>query len=162
MIGQTKFDYNLNLGNRNLPGNFTPGAWFHTGAFNDMRLTLHRAVYRRSVGFTYLQQASRELRGVRTLEQTIYRAPGDNAKGVSASAKGITTFARAAFSPPDRNLIDFYADFGIAFNRLVPARPEDRSKSRQPICIFPRTFVFSIRTWNISVGNRCHFAPSKW
>lgn len=126
MIGQTKFDYNLNLGNRNLPGNFTPGAWFHTGAFNDMRLT----PIGQSIADPSDSRISNKLRGnygvFATLEQTIYRAPGDNAKGVSASAKGITTFARAAFSPPDRNLIDFYADSGIAFNRLVPARPEDR------------------------------------
>jgi porin len=39
---------------------------------------------------------------------------------------GITAFARAAYSPPDRNLIDFYADAGIGFAGLVPGRPIDR------------------------------------
>jgi porin len=61
-----------------------------------------------------------------TLEQTLYRAPGDTQKGVSATAKGVTSFARVAFSPPDRNLIDFYADYGITFNRLISSRPDDR------------------------------------
>ena len=42
------------------------------------------------------------------------------------SAKGITAFARVTHSPPDRNLIDFYADAGISFSRLVPGRPDDR------------------------------------
>jgi len=39
---------------------------------------------------------------------------------------GVTLFARAAYSPPDRNLIDFYADGGIGFVGFVPGRPIDR------------------------------------
>ncbi len=39
---------------------------------------------------------------------------------------GITAFARVAYSPPDRNLIDFYADGGIGNRRPVPGRPLDR------------------------------------
>ena len=47
-------------------------------------------------------------------------------KGVSASVPGVTAFARVAYSPPDRNLIDFYVDGGIGFVGLVPGRPLDR------------------------------------
>ena len=122
LIGQVRFDYNLGL----LPGNFTPGAWYHTGQFADQRFT--------AGGFLIADPSGpgvpNQLRGnnglFAVLEQTLYRAPGDDTKGVSASAKGITAFARVAHSPPDRNLIDFYADGGIGFSRLVPGRPYDR------------------------------------
>jgi porin len=38
----------------------------------------------------------------------------------------VTAFARAAYSPPDRNLIDLYADASIGFNGMIPGRPLDR------------------------------------
>ena len=60
------------------------------------------------------------------IEQTLYRPASVTEKGVSASVPGITAFARAAYSPPDRNLIDFYADGGIGFVGFVPGRPIDR------------------------------------
>ncbi len=47
-------------------------------------------------------------------------------KGVSASLPGVTAFARIAYSPPDRNLIDLYIDGGIGVSGLVPGRPLDR------------------------------------
>ena len=126
LIGQTKFDYDLHPGNSSLPGNFTPGAWYHAGTFDDKHLT--------AMGVSIVDPAGsgipNKLRGnygvFATLEQTLYRAPGDTQKGVSATAKGVTSFARVAFSPPDRNLIDFYADYGITFNRLISFRPDDR------------------------------------
>ena len=60
------------------------------------------------------------------LEQTLYRPASVTEKGVSASVPGITAFARAAYSPPDRNLVELYFDGGIGFSGLVPGRPVDR------------------------------------
>src|SRR5262249_12610166 len=60
------------------------------------------------------------------VEQTLYRPASVKEKGVSASVPGITAFARVAYSPPDRNLIDVYVDGGIGFSGLVPGRPIDR------------------------------------
>ena len=45
---------------------------------------------------------------------------------MSASLPGISAFARIAYSPPDRNLIDLYADGGIGVSGLVAGRPLDR------------------------------------
>jgi porin len=47
-------------------------------------------------------------------------------RGVSNSLPGVTVFGRIAYSPPDRNLIDFYLDGGIGFVGLVPGRSLDR------------------------------------
>jgi porin len=126
LIGQVRCDYVLTAGGRALPGNITPGAWYHTGDFDDQRLT--------AAGLSLADPAgngiARKLRGnfglFGVIEQTLYRPASVTEKGVSASVPGITAFARAAYSPPDRNLIDFYADAGIGFAGLVPGRPIDR------------------------------------
>ena len=52
-------------------------------------------------------------------EQKIYRVARDDDRGI-----GI--FARASFSPPDRNLIDCYVDGGIEFIELSDQRPKDK------------------------------------
>ena len=40
--------------------------------------------------------------------------------------RGIGIFARASYSPPDRNLIDYYADGGLEFIGLSDQRPKDK------------------------------------
>ena len=58
--------------------------------------------------------------GVYTVfEQKLFRVAGDDDRGI-----GI--FARASFSPPDRNLIDFYTDGGLEFIGLSDQRPKDK------------------------------------
>lgn len=53
------------------------------------------------------------------LEQKLYRVGKDDDRGI-----GI--FARVSYSPPDRNLIDLYADGGIEFIGLSDRRPKDK------------------------------------
>lgn len=40
--------------------------------------------------------------------------------------RGIGVFARASYSPPDRNLIDFSSDAGFEFIGLSDQRPNDK------------------------------------
>lgn len=60
------------------------------------------------------------------VEQTLYRPASVTGKGVSAALPGVTVFARVAYSPPDRKLIDLYIYGGIGVSGLVPGRPFDR------------------------------------
>ena len=126
LIGQVRYDYALTAGGLNLPGNITPGAWYHTGEFDDQRFTASGLSIADPAG----DGIARKLRGnyglFGVIEQTLYRPASVTEKGVSASVPGVTLFARAAYSPPDRNLIDFYADGGIGFVGFVPGRPIDR------------------------------------
>ena len=39
VIGQVRWDYDIDLGGRPLAGNFTPGGWYHSGQFDDQRFT---------------------------------------------------------------------------------------------------------------------------
>jgi len=52
-------------------------------------------------------------------EQKLYRVGKDEHRG-----NGM--FARTSYSPPDRNLIDLYADAGIEFVGLDDNRPKDK------------------------------------
>ena len=40
--------------------------------------------------------------------------------------RGIGVFARASYSPPDRNLTNYYADTGVEFIGLADGRPKDK------------------------------------
>jgi porin len=126
LIGQVRWSYDLDFGTGTLPGNFTPGAWHHTGQFDDQRFTAQGV----SIADPNGSGIAAKLRGnfgiFAVVEQTLYRPPSVTEKGVSASLPGVTAFARIAYSPPDRNLIDLYVDGGIGVSGLVPGRPLDR------------------------------------
>jgi porin len=126
VIGQVRFDYDLNIGGRTLPGNFTPGAWRHYGDFDSQRFTADGL----SIADPDGSGIPAKLRGnygiFAVLEQVLYRPPSVTENSTSASLPGVTAFGRIAYSPPDRNLIDLYLDGGIGFVGFVPGRPLDR------------------------------------
>jgi porin len=126
LIGQVRFDYDIDIGGRMLPGNFTPGAWRHYGEFDSQRFTAQGL----SIADPDGSGIPAKLRGnygiFAVLEQVLYRPPSVTERGVSASLPGITAFGRIAYSPPDRNLIDLYLDGGIGFVGFSPSRPLDR------------------------------------
>lgn len=126
LIGQVRFSYDLDFGTGMLPGNITPGAWRHTGEFDDQRFTAQG----RSIADPDGSGIAARLRGnsgiFAVIEQTLYRPPGVTERFANASVPGITAFARVAYSPPDRNLIDLYIDGGIGVSGLIPGRPVDR------------------------------------
>ena len=126
VIGQVRWDYDIDVGGRALPGNFTPGGWRHYGQFDDQRFTQEGL----SIADPSGTGIAAKLRGnwgiFAVLEQTLYRPDSVTTRGVSASAPGVTAFARIAYSPPDRSLIDLYIDGGIGVSGLVPGRPVDR------------------------------------
>jgi porin len=126
IIGQVRWDYDLDIGGRPLAGNFTPGGWYHTGQFDDQRFTA-QGLSLADPGGTGIAAKLRGNFGLfATVEQTLYRPPSVKEKGVSNSLPGVTVFGRIAYSPPDRNLIDLYLDGGVGFVGMVPGRPFDR------------------------------------
>src|SRR6266702_1402389 len=126
LLGQVRWDYDIDIGGRPLAGNFTPGAWQHFGQFDDQRFTAQGL----SIADPSGTGIAAKLRGnfgiFAVVEQTLYRPPSVTEKGVSASVPGVTAFGRIAYSPPDRNLIDLYLDGGIGFVGFTPGRPLDR------------------------------------
>ena len=126
IIGQVRWDYDIDIGSRPLAGNFTPGAWQHFGQFDDQRFTAQGLSIADPSGTGIAAKFRGNFGIFAVVEQTLYRPPSVTEKGVSASLPGVTAFGRIAYSPPDRNLIDLYLDGGIGFVGFVPGRPLDR------------------------------------
>ena len=126
VIGQVRFNYDIDIGGRPLAGNFTPGAWKHYGSFDSQRFTAEGL----SIADPSGSGVPAKLRGnygiFAVIEQVLYRPPEVKDNTTSASIPGVTAFGRIAYSPPDRNLIDLYLDGGIGFVGFTPGRPLDR------------------------------------
>jgi len=113
-----------------LPGLLKLGAWGHLGRFDDQRFSASGASLAdpgppaedASPGGLAGNPSPRRLRGDQgvygVVDQMIYRVPG-------SADRGVGVFARLSGSPADRNLIDLYADGGITFKGLLPARVDD-------------------------------------
>ena len=126
IIGQVRFDYDIDVGGRPLPGNITPGAWRHYGQFDDQRFTAQGLSIADPDG-TGIPAKLRGNFGIyAVVEQVLYRPPSVTEKSMSASLPGVTAFGRIAYSPLDRNLIDLYLDGGVGFVGFTPGRPLDR------------------------------------
>jgi porin len=126
IIGQVRWDYDIDIGGRSLAGNFTPGGWQHFGQFDDQRFTAQGVSIADPGGTGIAAKLNGNFGIFAVVEQTLYRPPSVTEKGVSNSLPGVTVFGRIAYSPPDRNLIDLYLDGGIGFVGFVPSRPLDR------------------------------------
>lgn len=126
VIGQVRFNYDIDVGGRPLAGNFTPGAWKHYGSFDSQRFTAEGPSIA-DPGGTGVPAKLRGNYGIfAVIEQVLYRPPEVKENSTSASIPGVTAFGRIAYSPPDRNLIDLYLDGGVGFVGFVPGRPLDR------------------------------------
>jgi porin len=118
-LGEAQFVWNGEKGDPGLAGKFKVGGWRHFGSFTDERFS--------ATGISLAAPASggvpANLSGddgvYSVFEQKLYRVGKNNDRGI-----GI--FARASYSPPDRNLIDLYADAGIEFIGLSDQRPHDK------------------------------------
>ena len=126
LIGQVQFDYAVGSVWGPLAGAVTPGAWYHTGTFDDQRFANDGSLLADPDGSGVPARLRGNFGIFATIEQTLYKPASVADRSLSASTPGITAFARVAYSPSDRNLIDFYADGGFGVADLVPGRPLDR------------------------------------
>lgn len=116
---EAQFQWNSKKGDPGLDGKLKLGSWHHLGSFDNERLD--------AAGFSVASLATSgapaQLRGdygvYAVFEQKLLRVNGDDDRGVGM-------FVRASYSPPDRNLIDLYADGGVEFIGLSDAHPHDK------------------------------------
>src|ERR1700742_399293 len=119
VLGEAQILWNAKKGDPGLDGKFKIGGWRHFGDFSDQRLS--------TTGLSLADPASggtpANLKGdfgiYSVFEQKLYRVGHDDDRGI-----GI--FARASYAPPDRNLVDLYADAGLEFVGLSDRRPKDK------------------------------------
>lgn len=119
LIGEFQYRYNQAPKATGLAGGVRFGAWHHFGTFDDLRFDASGV----SLASPLSNGIARRMRGndgvYAVVDQQLYRPPGGDANS------GVLLFGRAAYSPPDRSLNDFYLDAGIIFAGMIPARPAD-------------------------------------
>jgi porin len=118
IMGEAQFLWNAKKGDPGLDGKFKFGGWRHFGTFADERFDIN--------GLSLADPGAAEAAPLQgdyglyaVFEQKLYRVGNDDDRGI-----GI--FARASYSPPDRNLIDLYGDAGVEFIGLDEQRPHDK------------------------------------
>jgi porin len=113
LLAEVDYSYNPN-GAR--PGIIKFGGWYDFGKFGDQRFDVNGGLQ----GVTGLAPLEHDgtygLYGI--IDQTVYRLPGEDGKGISV-------FARVIGSPSDRNQIDAYFDTGVVFTGMLRRRPND-------------------------------------
>lgn len=119
ILYEAQLQWNAKKGDPGLDGKLKLGGWRHFGSFTDLRLD--------TIGLSLADPASSGTAASHSgdyglyavFEQKIYRVGRDDDRGIGV-------FGRASYSPPDRNLIDVYADGGFEFVGLSDARPRDK------------------------------------
>jgi len=119
VLSEAQFLWNAKKGDPGLDGKLKLGGWRHFGSFADQRVD--------PAGLSLADPASSLTAASRSgdyglyavFEQKLYRVGHDDDRGIGV-------FGRASYSPPDRNLIDIYADGGLEFIGLSDARPHDK------------------------------------
>jgi len=130
-LNEAQFRWNHRDEEAGLPGQLKPGVWFQTGQSAD---PLSDATSSGNAGFYAV------------LDQMLYREPagvvapagdgkavadGKSAKSFKApveaekSDQGLGWFGRMAFTPADRNFVNFYFDTGLSYKGLIPTRDND-------------------------------------
>lgn len=118
IIAEAAYAYNIAQGDAGEPGTITLGGWHHFGRFDSQRFdTAGRSLADPSTtGIARRFRGDSGLYGI--IDQTVYREPDDPNDGASV-------FVRLSGSPSDRNIVDVYADAGIAYKGLFKGRSDD-------------------------------------
>jgi porin len=119
VLAGAQFLWNAKKGDPGLDGKFKLGGWRHFGTFADERLAVSGLTLANPASGGVPANLSGDFGIYLVFEQKIYRVGQDDDRGI-----GI--FARASYSPPDRNIVDFYSDAGIEFVGLNDQRPKDK------------------------------------
>ena len=119
VLGEMQFLWNAEKGDPGLAGKFKVGGWRHFGDFASEHFSSSGASLASMAPDGTPAALSGDFGVYSVFEQKLYRVGKD-------ADRGIGIFARASYSPPDRNLIDLYADAGIEWVGLSDQRPHDK------------------------------------
>ena len=119
ILYEAQFQWNAKKGDPGLDGKLKLGGWRHFGSFSDLRFD--------TSGLSLADPASSGMAASFTGDQGLYAVFEQKLHRVGTDDdRGIGVFGRGSYSPPDRNLIDIYADGGFEFVGLSDERPHDK------------------------------------
>jgi porin len=120
-IGEVQFAYNQEKTSKGLPGTVKLGAWYHAGPFDSQRFAAD-GISLASPLANGPAQLNSDYGIYAVFQQMLYSFEGPH-----QSERNIGMFIRASASPEDeRNLVDFYADTGLAVSGAIKSRPDDK------------------------------------
>jgi porin len=119
LIGEIQYGYAASAGAYQLPGTLKLGGWYHTGPFDDQRLTAEGLSIADPAGSGIPARLRSNYGIYAVIEQMLFPVSDKGDKGIAA-------FARLSSSPSDRNLIDLYVDGAVVFGGLSSTRPDDQ------------------------------------
>ncbi len=102
-----------------LPGIIRLGSWLHTGQFADERFDQLGLLLANPANSEPPLQHNADFGIYTSIDQMLWRAPG------GAKDQGLNGFIRVSGAPGDRNMINFYTDFGLTYKGLLAGRPDD-------------------------------------
>jgi porin len=119
LLAQVQHAWDSKKGDPNLAGQIKFGGWRHFGPFADQRFASNGVSLASPASSGQPLMLSGDIGGWIVFEQNVIRLP-------HSDDRGIGIFARLSGAPPDRNLIDLYADAGVEFIGVSDARPDDK------------------------------------
>ena len=102
-----------------LPGTIRLGAWYHTGQFADQLFDQRGLSLADPASSGQPLQRNGDFGLYASIDQMLWRASG------GAEDRGLSGFLRVSGAPSDRNMIDFYSDFGLTYKGLLAGRAND-------------------------------------
>jgi porin len=117
VLGEMQVLWNAKKGDPGLDGKFKIGGWRHFGDFSNQRLSASGLSLANPLSGGSPAMMKGDFGIYSVFEQKPYRVPHDDDRGIGS-------FLRASYSPPDRNIVDVYA--GLKFIGLSDQRPKDK------------------------------------
>lgn len=130
-LNEAQFRWNHADEETGIPGAFKAGIWFQTGDFAD---ALADSTSSGNLGVYGILDQMLFRESVTPSETAILQKRASNFKNckqvvpsttTEKSNQGLGFFTRVAFSPQDRNYVNFYFDTGLTYKGLIPTRDED-------------------------------------
>jgi len=120
-ISEMQYAYNQEKNSKGLPGTVKLGGWYHAGSFDDQRFAANGLSLASPLANEPAQLTS-DYGIYAVFQQMLYSFEGPH-----QSERNIGMFMRMSASPEDeRNLVDFYADAGIAVSGMMASGPDDK------------------------------------
>lgn len=128
-IFEMNYRFNSDKDSKGLPGSYKMGGWYSTGRFADSR-------FDNGFGLS-IADTTTDVNGDGAADGTGLARVRDGNYGIYFVAdqmvfreketgdEGLGIFWRIGGSPPDRNPIDFYSDWGLNYKGLIPGRDQD-------------------------------------
>ncbi len=116
---EAQFQWNSKKGDPGLDGKFKFGGWRHFGNFPDERFDTAGLSLASPARTGAPARLAQDYGVYAVFVQKLFRVGNDDDRGIGV-------FVRTSYSPPDRNLIDVYADAGVELVGLVDQRPHDK------------------------------------